>query len=412
MSKRIAIVGAGVSGLVCAHLLNRRHDITVFEAGSYAGGHTATVRIEHEGVWLNVDTGFIVFNRGNYPKFSKLIDSLGVRSRPTRMSFSVRCDRTGLEYGGGSFNAIFAQRGNLLRPSFLRMLRDIVRFGKDAPGKAAGSTATVGEFLAQQRYSKEFGEHYLVPMAAALWSASEAMAREIPIRFLVRFFENHGMLSPRSAPTWEVIEGGSRSYVDRVLEGIAPARIRLGTPVESISRDRSGVRVRTKRATEVFDEVILGTHSNQALSLLEDASAQEREVLGAIAYQANDVILHTDGSVLPRNRRAWSAWNYHLGLEQSDRATVTYHMGILQGLPVRSPVCVTLNGKVDPAKVLGRYEYHHPVFSVESDRARDRWSEISGVNRTHFCGAYWGNGFHEDGVASALSVCGALGETL
>lgn len=410
MARRIAIIGAGVSGLVCAHLLNRRHDITLFEAGGYIGGHTATVRIRHEGQDLDVDTGFIVFNRGNYPHFTKLIDSLGVKSQPTRMSFSVKCDRTGLEYGGGGFNAIFAQRRNLLRPAFLRMLRDILRFGKEAPSQAAQSKETVGEFLARHGYSREFGEHYLVPMAAALWSASEAMSREIPIRFLVRFFENHGMLSPRSAPTWEVIQGGSRRYVERILEGIDPARIRLNTPVESIERSGSGVRVRSRLGVEDFDDVIFGTHSDQALAMLKDPSAEEREVLGAIRYQANDVALHTDASVLPRSRRAWSAWNYHL--TGAERATVTYHMGILQGLPVQSPVCVTLNGTVDTAKVLGRYTYHHPVFSIASDRARDRWSDISGQNRTHYCGAYWGNGFHEDGVLSALSVCKAFGEAL
>jgi predicted NAD/FAD-binding protein len=380
--------------------------------GNYIGGHTATVKVVHEGRELDVDTGFIVFNRGNYPSFSKLIDALGVKSKPTRMSFSVRCDRTGLEYGGGSFNALFAQRRNLLRPSFLKMLRDIVRFGKEAPSQLVDGQVTVGEFLTRHGYSKEFGEHYLVPMAAALWSASESRAREIPIRFLVRFFENHGMLSPRSAPMWEVIEGGSRRYVDRVLEGIDPKRIRVGVAVESVERRGSGVQVRTRMGTQDFDEVILGTHSDQALSLLADASEEERAVLGAIAYQANDVVLHTDASVLPRSTRAWSAWNYHLTRERSERATVTYHMGILQGLDTQTPLCVTLNGTVQPSKVMGRYVYHHPVFSVESDLARERWFQISGVTRTHFCGAYWGNGFHEDGVRSALQVCKAFGETL
>ncbi|MCC5785538.1 MAG: FAD-dependent oxidoreductase [Phycisphaerales bacterium] len=410
---KIAIIGSGISGLVCAHRLHAAHEITVFEREAWIGGHTHTVDVRHEGRDLRVDTGFIVFNRRNYTEFDKLLDELGVESQPTDMSFSVRDEGTGFEYGGLNLNSLFAQRRNLASPRFYRMLAAILRFNREAPADVLEGNAgfeTLGAYLAEKRYPREMTELYLVPMAAAVWSSPERAVLEMPLRFFVEFFKNHGMLQTRDRPQWRTIRGGSACYVEKLVSPFRE-RVRLRTPVESVVRDGEGVTVRAGRAgrveSERFDEVIFACHSDQALAMLGDATGQEREILGALPYQANETVLHTDASVLPKRRLAWSAWNYHIPDGSrgggAERVLVTYNMDILQRLGCESPVCVTLNrtNRIDEGRVIASYLYHHPVYTPSGVAAQGRWGEISGRNRTHFCGAYWGYGFHEDGVRSA-----------
>ena len=404
---RIAIIGTGISGLSAAWALHRDHALTLFEAGDYIGGHTHTVDVEVQGRPYAVDTGFIVFNDWTYPQFIELLDQLQVASRPTQMSFSVRCERSGLEYNGETLNTLFAQRRNLFRPAFYRMIRDILRFNREAPALLEQEQdPSLDAYLRAGRYSREFIDHYILPMAAAIWSAEPALMGQMPARFFVRFFKNHGLLSVRDRPQWRVISGGSRSYVE-VL--VAPFRehIRLNCPVEWLRRTPGQVEIKpVGGAVEYFDQVIIATHSDQALRLLADPSAQEREILGALPYQENDVVLHTDTRLLPQRRLAWAAWNYHLPAQPRDRVAVTYNMNILQGLEAPETFCVTLNrgDAIDPARILYRTTYHHPVFTTAGVQAQARRAEISGVNRTWYCGAYWRNGFHEDGVDSGLAV--------
>lgn len=417
---RIAIVGTGISGMVAAYLLHRDHEITVFEAVDYIGGHTNTLNVDLDGRTYAVDTGFIVFNDWTYPNFIQLLNRLGVASQPSDMSFSVKCERTGLEYNGTNLNTLFAQRRNLLRPSFYRMIRDILRFNKESlelldqpePGPLLGS------YLAAHHYSKAFINHYIVPMGAAIWSAGHETMGSFPARYLVQFFKNHGMLSVEERPTWRVIAGGSQRYAEKL---VAPFRDRilLNSPVESISRYPDFVEIRAQVEGRVyramrFDHAIIGAHSNQALSMLADPSPTEKDILGAIRYQKNEAVLHTDASILPRRKLAWAAWNYHLLPNQPDRAVLTYHMNRLQGLTAPYEFCVTLNHTeaIDHAKILKSIIYHHPVYSPEAVAAQKRHGEISGVNRTSYCGAYWGFGFHEDGVKSALAVCRPFGKDL
>ena len=405
---RIAIVGGGISGLVAAHLLHPDHDITLFEANASPGGHTHTVPVTTaSGVWP-VDTGFIVYNERNYPAFTALLARLSVATQPTSMSFSVRSDASGFEYNGSSLNQLFGQRTNLLRPSFYRMAADIVRFGHDAPRaiRDGAARATLGEYAREAGYSNRFLSHYLVPMASALWSQPPERVLGMPLMFLVQFLEQHGMLRVNGRPEWRVIRGGSARYVEALIRPFA-SRIRLGWTVRRVRRAPDGVTVDGER----FDEVVLACHSDQTLALLEDATPAEREILGSVPYQANDVVLHTDTSLLPRRRRLWAAWNYHLDRDPSTPATVTYDMNLLQTLESPETFCVTLNRTADvaPDRVLQRFTYHHPVFTAAGVRAQARVGEISGKNHTHYCGAYWGNGFHEDGVASATRACRPLG---
>ncbi len=409
---RIAIIGTGVSGLVAARRLHRHHEVTLFEANDWVGGHTHTVDVELACGRYAVDTGFIVFNDWTYPHFVRLLDELGVDSQPSSMSFSVRCERTGLEYNGTSLNRLFAQRRNLIRPAFYRMLRDILRFNREAPELigAGDDDLTLGEYLALRGYSREFIEYYLVPMGAAIWSATPPTMGQFPARYFVQFFHNHGMLSVNERPTWRVVKGGSREYV---RELIAPfrERIRLRTPVAWIRRASTHVTVAPRNAEpQRFDHVFLACHSDQALALLADATPPEREVLSAIPYQENDVVLHTDVRMLPARPRAWAAWNYHIPPQPLQRVAVTYNMNILQGLPARDQICVTLNRSevVDPPRIHGRFTYHHPVYDVNAVRAQRRVPAINGRRRTWFCGAWCGYGFHEDGVRSALDACDAF----
>ncbi len=413
--QRVAIVGTGVSGLVCAHVLSREHDVTVFESGAYAGGHTNTLTIDAGGRRHDVDTGFIVFNRENYPNFVTLLRQLGVESQPSDMSFSVQCARTGMEYCGSSLNQLFAQRRNLFRPRMYRMLRDVMRFNREAPRllDRPEDSRTIGAYLEAERFSRPFVEHYIVPMGAALWSAKPGELLEFPAHSFVRFFHNHGFLLLKGRPEWLVVRGGSRRYVERLIAPIED-RIRLRTPVVGIERVEQGVRIRTPDgAPEHFDAAIVATHSDQALRMLRDPSTAEQEVLGSIPYQENEAVLHGDPSLMPRARRAWSSWNYHVG-EQEQRATVTYHMNRLQRLENAPPFFVTLNrtAEIDPEKIYRRITYHHPVYTPDTRRAQLRRDEINGLRHTWYCGAYWGWGFHEDGVRSALAVCRDFGAEL
>lgn len=404
---RVAIVGGGISGLVAAHLLHTDHDITLFEANAYLGGHTHTVRVAGTtGEW-SIDTGFIVYNERNYPAFTALLARLGVATQPTSMSFSVRSDACGFEYNGSSLNQLFGQRTNLLRPSFYRMAVDILRFGRYAPiAIRDAADITLADYARDAGYSDRFLDHYLVPMASALWSQPQQRVLAMPLRFLVQFLDHHGMLRVHGRPEWRVVQGGSRRYVDALIRPFA-SRIRLEQAVRRLRREPDGVVVDGER----FDEVVLACHADQAVALLEDPTPAEREILSAIPYRANDVVLHIDASLLPRRRRLWAAWNYHLDRDPAAPPAVTYNMNILQTLDAPETFCVTLNrtDAVAPDRILQRFTYHHPVFSTAAVRAQTRYAEISGHHRTHYCGAYWGNGFHEDGVASAYRACRTVG---
>jgi len=408
---RVAIVGGGVAGLVAGYLLYRDHDISLFEANDYPGGHIHTVSVELQGHRWDLDTGFIVYNERNYPNFTTLLARLGVATQGSTMSFSVRSDALGFEYNGSSVNQLFGQRSNLLRPSFYRMAADILRFNRRAlPAVEDGAAgATLGEYVRAAGYSGRFVHHYIVPMASALWSQPPRRVLEIPLRFLVRFLDNHGMLVVNGRPAWRVVQGGSRRYVVALTRPFA-SRIRLGRRVRSVRRAQNGVTV----DGEVFDHVILACHADQALALLEDPTVEERAVLGSFPFQANEVVLHTDASLLPRRRRLWAAWNYHLGGDPDAPVAITYNMNILQTLAAPETFCLTLNRPtvVDPDRVVRRFTYHHPVFTHAGVAAQARHGTISGRNRTHYCGAYWGNGFHEDGVVSALAACRPFGVRL
>ncbi len=410
---RIAVVGTGISGMVAAWLLSRGgHQITVFEAGSYIGGHTNTVPIEVDGAAYPIDTGFIVFNDRTYPNFIRMLENLGVPARPTTMSFSVRDDATGLEWNGANFDTLFAQRRNLLRPAFWRMVRDILRFGREAPRLLASDDdhTTLGDYLAQNRYSREFAEWYLYPMGGAIWSAPSGAMNAFPARFFVRFFHHHGMLTVDNRPQWRTVAGGSWSYVAPLTASFRE-RIRLDSPVERITRDAAGALLRSRHGEERYDAVVIAAHADQALRMLGDPSEAERAVLGAFRYQPNLAILHTDHTLMPRRRKAWAAWNYHRSGDPAAPVPVTYNMNILQGLAAPCQFLVTLNREtgIDPAKVLRRISYQHPAYTLEAVAAQRRRTEISGLRRTWFCGAYWGNGFHEDGVVSGLAVARDFG---
>ncbi|MGD8977702.1 MAG: FAD-dependent oxidoreductase [Gammaproteobacteria bacterium] len=411
---KIAVIGTGIAGNVAAYHLAKDHEITVFEAADYVGGHTNTVDVEHGGRRYAVDTGFIVFNDWTYPEFIHLMDELGVASQPSSMSFSVSCDKTGLEYNGTSRNALFAQRSNLLRPSFYRMIADILRFNREAPALLddPDNGVTLGQYLADGGYTRRFIEHYIVPMGAAIWSAKPDGLIHMPAAFFVRFFHNHGMLNIRNRPTWRVIRGGSREYLQPLIAGHRD-RIRLRCPVQWIRRDAGGVQIKARDCEpERFDQVFLACHSDQALALLADASPLEREVLGAIPYQKNEAVLHTDETLMPKRRLAWAAWNYHLLSRQQERVALTYNMNILQSLDAPCQFCVTLNNSeaIDPSTVIERFDYDHPILNSEAVAAQQRHGEVNGVNRTYFCGAYWRFGFHEDGVVSALAALGHFNE--
>ncbi len=404
---KIAVIGTGIAGNVAAYKLRREHDITVYEAAGYVGGHTNTLDVWEDGRKLAIDTGFIVFNDRTYPHFIKLLDDIGQASQESEMSFSVQSENGGFEYSGSSLNTLFAQRSNLFRPSFHRMIRDILRFNNEALRDAGQLDVeqTLGDYLFRNGYSHEFVDHYLVPMAAAIWSAEPVSILDMPVAFLVRFFANHGLLQLNDRPIWRVIKGGSREYVHKLIAGHRD-RIRLNSPVRSVRRIDDRVEITSDAGgRELFDYVFFACHSDQALRLLQDPTETEREVLGAIRYQPNEAILHTDTALMPRRRRAWAAWNYHIPKDSSRHVAVTYNMNILQRLDARQQYCVTLNNDrdIDPDKIIERIQYEHPVYSQDAVAAQQRQADVN-VDRSFYCGAYWRNGFHEDGVFSALKA--------
>ena len=406
---RIAVVGAGVSGLVAAHQLERDHDVHVFEAGDWVGGHTHTVDVETERGPVPVDTGFIVLNDRNYPLFERLLEHLGVDTQPAPMSFSVADEEGTFEWSSGSVNGVFACRSHVVDPAFHRMLRDLLRFQREARDLIGlnGSGPSLGDWLHESGFSREFVERLIVPQASAVWSADPRQMLSFPASFLAEFFDNHGQLGLRGRPRWRAVTGGSARYVERLTAPFAD-RIRTSTPVEWVERHGDDVVLKARGLEpERFDHVVLALHSDQALRMLRDPSDREREILSAIPYQPNDVVLHTDRGLLPRRRRAWASWNFHLLDDPPPRSTVTYDMNRLQSLDSPDQFCVTLNRteQIDPRRIVGRWTYDHPVFTREGVAAQARHGEISGVRRTHYCGAYWGWGFHEDGVQSALQVC-------
>lgn len=457
---KIAIIGSGISGLTAAYLLNRQHQISVFEASDWVGGHTHTVDVQVDGHLYAIDTGFIVFNNWTYPNFIKLLDQLGVAYQPTEMSFSVCDPDSGVEYNGNTLNSMFAQRSNFLSPVFWGMLRDILRFNREAvddleQGRIA-SDLSLGHYLEQHGYGQRFIQHYIVPMGAAIWSMSLADMLNFPMQFFLRFFKNHGLLSVSNRPQWQVIKGGSSSYVAPLCASFAE-HIRLQCPVQRVERDATGVTVHSAQGSERFDKVVFACHSDQALKMLAEPSAAEQQILGALPYADNDVVLHTDTRLLPKRPLAWASWNYRLGgINPSTQsvasdgearrtqpkkrslqavnehfeaefnaasssaaalhqpAALTYNMNILQGINSPSTFCVSLNqtAAIEPSKILARYTYAHPQYSLAGVAAQARWEELLGANHSYFCGAYWANGFHEDGVTSGLRVAAAFGETL
>jgi predicted NAD/FAD-binding protein len=411
---KIAIVGSGISGLVAAHLLHRKHELVVYEAAGRLGGHSNTVTVETEEDSHRIDTGFIVFNDRNYPNFERLLAEIGVAGQPSHMSFSVSDGHGEFEYSGTPWG-IFSRPSHLLSPSFLGMLRDWRRFNREARALVGmnGTAPSLGHWLEERGFSRHFIERLIVPQASAVWSADPEQLWSFPASFMAEFFENHGMFSLRDRPRWRTVGGGSASYVEAIS---APwrDRVRLRAPVRRIERLEDGVRIQAEGCeSEDFDEVVIATHSDQALAMLADPSEAEREVLAAIPYQRNEAVLHTDTSLLPRRRTAWASWNFHLTERPTDRTTVTYWMNNLQRLRADREFLLTLNREeeIAPAHVLRRFTYEHPVYTAEGVRAQGQHAEISGVRHTHYCGAYWGWGFHEDGVLSAIRACEGLGST-
>lgn len=404
---KIAIIGSGIAGNTIAYHLHKQHEITVYEANSHIGGHTHTHHITHEGRDYNVDTGFIVFNDRTYPNFIALLDELKVAWQPSEMSFSVRSEITGLEYNGTSLNSLFAQRSNFFKPSFHKMIRDILRFNKTSIELLnEGTEIRLGDYLQQGAYSQQFIENYIIPMGSAIWSTDARQMLDFPARFFVRFFHHHGMLTVNNRPQWRTITNGSASYVEALTENFKH-KIKLNTPIESVRRLKASVRVKPMFGEEEkFDYVFFACHSDEALRMLSDKTQAELDILSAIPYQENTVYLHHDVSLMPTRKLAWAAWNYHVTETPSDRVAVTYNMNILQNLQSTEPLLVTLNHTklINPAKVIKRLKYMHPIYTVAAAAAQARHAEISGKNRTGFAGAYWRNGFHEDGVVSALAA--------
>ena len=401
---KIAVVGTGIAGNVAAYKLRQNHEITVFEAGTYVGGHTNTVDVYDGGRKYPIDTGFIVFNDRTYPSFIELLQEIGQESQASEMSFSVRSDK--LEYNGRSLDALFAQRSNLLSPVFYKMVRDILRFNEEATAVANSiRNQTLAEFLNSRNYGEAFQQNYLIPMAAAIWSAEPNRVLDMPAEFLFSFFRNHGLLQLKDRPTWRVIKGGSREYVRKLVHGHR-SRIRLNSPVYEVSRNATGVQIRSAGSeVENFDAVFFACHSDQALAMIARPTEAESEILGAIRYQPNEAILHTDENLMPKRRKAWAAWNYHVPTNSRRHVAVTYNMNILQGLRADEQYCVSLNNasEIRSDRIIKRIQYDHPMLTQEAVLAQARHREINS-DRHFFCGAYWGNGFHEDGVVSALTA--------
>lgn len=403
---KIAIIGSGISGLTAAYYTNMNHDIQIFEAESWIGGHTHTIKVDG----LNIDTGFIVFNDRTYPNFQKLMDKLGVKYRPTEMSFAVRNDNWSLEYNGNNLNSLFADRKNIFNPKFYKLLSDILKFNKIVKSGRYNPNYTLGQFIQENQFSEWFSHGYILPMGSAIWSMGIKEMLDFPLEFFAKFFINHGLLEITNRPQWFTIEGGSCQYIEPLTKNFKD-KIFTNAKVEKVKRDNNKVQIIVNQETLEFDKVIFACHSDQALKLLESPSPLEQEIIGSIKYSNNEVILHNDVSLLPKRKLAHASWNYLITNKSNNQATLTYDMNILQGLKSPKTYCVTLNNTelINKSKILASYNYSHPIYSRESVKAQQRFNEVSGHNNTYYCGAYWKNGFHEDGVVSALRVCEQLG---
>lgn len=409
---RIAIIGSGIAGLGAAWLLSREHEVVLFEKQSRLGGHTHTHTVHQAGREYAIDSGFIVHNRLNYPLLTRLFSELGVATQATTMGFSVQDARSGLEYNATNLDAMFCQRRNLLSPAFIRMVRDILRFYRECGAllQEPGDGPTLADYLHANRYSAMFIDKHLVPMASALWSSPSATIMQFPAKYLVRFMDNHHMLQVDERPEWRVVTGGSSSYI-RALERDWAVDVRLDSAVRQVRRAPEGVLIATAQGEERFDQAVFACHSDEALALLAEPTPAEADVLGAIPYQDNDTVLHTDARLLPTRRKAWAAWNAYLPAEPGAECTVSYSMNLLQSLASPEPFVVTLNRSADiaPDKILARMRYRHPVYTHASVAAQGRRDTINGVDRLWYAGAYWGFGFHEDGLRSGVDVARALG---
>ncbi len=404
---KIAIIGTGISGNVLGYHLHKEHEVTVFEANDYIGGHTHTHDISLHGRDYKIDTGFIVFNYQTYPRFIELLDLLNVDVQKSNMSFSVKCALSGLEYNGNNLNSLFAQRSNLFKPSFYRMISNILSFNKECLSLLeTDSTISLGDYLNNNGYSQQFIDFYIVPMGSAIWSSSYEQMMAFPAQFFIRFFRNHGLLNVNDRPDWYVIKNGSNAYVDKLINGFKDT-IRLGSPVRKVKRLPQHVEITTDDVTaEKFDFVFFACHSDQALAMLDRPDNLENDILSSFPFQDNEVILHTDTHLLPKRKLAWGAWNYHRTGNLVNPVALTYDMNILQGIQSEDTFCVTLNNTaaIDESKILKRLNYAHPLFTQQSIHSQARHSDLNGNNRCFYAGAYWRYGFHEDGVVSALNT--------
>ncbi len=415
---KIAVIGSGISGLVSAWQLSKKYQVTLFEKNAELGGHTATKDIDFNGKQYAIDTGFIVFNDWTYPNFNRFLDLLDVEHQPTTMSFSVKNTASGLEYNGHTLSTLFAQKRNWLNPKFYCFLAEIIKFNKLSKKLLAGQIdnsgsvldLSLGEFLAEFKFSDYFKQNYILAMGAAIWSSGLEEMKAFPLRFFLRFFNNHGLLNISHRPQWSVVKGGSKQYIQALLKEMQTVDIQLNANIQTVRRTRDTVEIITDGQVQTFDKLVFACHSDHALQLLDTPTTDETQVLGNIPYSNNQVILHTDSSLLPKRKAAWAAWNYYLSEQNPDTATLTYNMNILQGIQSETTFCVTLNQteEIDPDKILGHYQYSHPVFNLTSFKAQKQRDTINGHNNTYYCGAYWYNGFHEDGIKSALDVCKML----
>jgi len=411
---KIAIVGSGISGNTIAHLLHKKHNITLFEKNDRIGGHSHTHNIDVNGTSISVDTGFIVFNKKTYPLFSSLLKELDVAYEDSSMSFSVFSKKNSLEYNGTNLNTLFSQRKNIFNPKFIKMIFEILRFNKESLGLIETSEElSLGDYLAKNSYSDYFLKHYILPMGSAIWSSKLETMSKFSAKFFVTFLHNHGMLNINNRPQWLTISNGSKSYVQKLCRPFID-NIRLNTDINFIERKSNKVIVHSNHGSENFDYIFMACHSTEALEILKDSSNNEKEILGAIPYTNNEVYLHTDSSIMPKYKLSWAAWNYNIDSEDNEPITLTYNMNILQNIKIETPILVTLNpkGNIDPKKIIKKLSYEHPIFSIDSVNAQKKQHVISGINRTFFAGAYWGNGFHEDGVKSAYDSVKQLNELI